>query len=88
MSKCTAGCATQDCPSYGACLKGKGVRTVYANSAAGRDLTREKAWQKELDLYASARKQGIQPSGTSTEATRAALDVSDLTGSAYNAEDN
>jgi hypothetical protein len=42
-----------------------------------------KKWNNELDLYASARKQGIQPAGTSTAKVRAALDASDKVGVAY-----
>ena len=42
-----------------------------------------KKWDRELDLYASARKQGIQPDGTSTAKIQKALDVSEKTGVAY-----
>lgn len=42
-----------------------------------------KKWDKELDLYASARKQGIQPDGTSTAKVQQALDISEKTGVAY-----
>lgn len=42
-----------------------------------------KKWEKELALYRSARKQGIQPDGTSTAKIQKALDISDKTGKAY-----
>lgn len=42
-----------------------------------------KKWNKELDLYRTARAQGIQPDGTSTAKIRKAIDVSDKTGHAY-----
>ena len=42
-----------------------------------------KSWKKELDLYKSARAQGIQPDGTSTEKIRKAIDISNKTGYAY-----
>lgn len=52
----------------------------------GQDLTAQNKWDKELDLYASAVKQGIQPDRTSTSASQAALDWSDRTGKAYSEE--
>jgi hypothetical protein len=42
-----------------------------------------KKWNSELSLYREARKQGIQPDGTSTAQIRKAMDVSDKTGHAY-----
>jgi hypothetical protein len=56
------------------------MSTGDANS--GRDMAQKK-WDKELDLYRSARAQGIQPEGTTTAKIRKALDVSDKTGHAY-----
>lgn len=52
----------------------------------GQDATRQKKWDQELDLYASAVEQGIQPEGTATSATRAALNWSEETGQAYSEE--
>jgi hypothetical protein len=52
----------------------------------GQDATRQKKWDQELDLYASAVKQGIQPEGTSTHASRAAIEWSEKTGKAYSDE--
>jgi hypothetical protein len=43
----------------------------------------QKSWNKELDLYKSARAQGIQPDGTSTAKIRQAIDISNKTGHAY-----
>jgi hypothetical protein len=42
-----------------------------------------KKWDKELNLYRDARKQGIQPDGTSTAQIQKAMDVSDKTGHAF-----
>lgn len=54
---------------------------------AGRaDSPSQKKWDKELDMYASARKQGIQPAGTTTKHVREALEASQTLGRAYNAE--
>lgn len=82
---CTSGCPTQDCPSYAACLRGKGARVAYCNSAGGRDYTAQKKWDRELNLYADARRQGIEPDGTKTPQIRAAIEKSDQTGEAYKA---
>jgi hypothetical protein len=42
-----------------------------------------KKWDNEMNLYAKARAQGIQPDGTSTAKVQAALDASDKVGVAY-----
>lgn len=86
MMACTAGCQYQDCGSYAECLKGKGVRVGWANTAGGLDFTKEKAWNRELDAYASARRQGIQPAGTSTQKIEQAVRLSDMSGVAFNAD--
>lgn len=44
----------------------------YCRSAAGFDATNQKKWDAELDSYEAARKQGIQPDGTTTPKIRAA----------------
>lgn len=50
------------------------------------DATRQKKWDQELGLYASAVAQGIQPETTQTAGIRASLDWSEQTGKAYSAE--
>ena len=44
-----------------------------------------KKWEGELQLYRDARRQGIQPSGTSTAKIRRAMDISDKAGKAWDA---
>ena len=83
---CTAGCANQNCGSYGACLRSKSVRVGWANSTNGLDATKEKKWNAELDAYSAARKQGIQPAGTSMAKINEAVRLSDMSGVAFNAE--
>lgn len=63
------------------------VRTLELNPGdAGRaESMPQKKWDKELDAYKSARKQGIQPAGTTMKAVQEALDKSDKMGKAYNA---
>ena len=60
------------------------MRVAYSG-VGGLDYSRQKKWDKELELYRSARAQGIQPSSTKTRDIRKALDVSDKTGRAFDA---
>lgn len=82
---CISSCLTQDHASWGACRRAHGVSVGYCRSATNPryDTTAERQWNKELDLYETARKQGIQPDGTQTQAIRHALDESDRVGSPY-----
>jgi len=83
---CSRGCPTPGAhASFGDCLRAKRPRVGYAAEARGLDLSAEKRWHKELDLYESARRQGVQPAGTKTHQIRTALDVSDKTGVAFDA---
>ena len=54
--------------------------------ASGNRLISGKKWDNELQFYRDARRQGIQPAGTSTKQIEAAFKASDNLGSAYNAE--
>jgi hypothetical protein len=74
-----------DCKTFGECIRAKGLRVGFCRSAAGIDRTMDTRVKKELELYASARRQGIQPAGTKTSQIRHALDASDKSGVAYNA---
>ena len=85
MSGCTTGCRTKDHASYADCLKAKSLRVAYCNSASGQDATAQKAWDKNLDAYREARKQGIQPSSTQRDAVDRAVAISDATGTAFQA---
>lgn len=54
---------------------------------AGRaDAMPQKKWDKELADYRDARRQGIQPEGTSSKQIEAAKQASEIMGSAFNAE--
>lgn len=83
---CRTGCKTKDHASWAECARDSGIRVAYANSAKGLDLTAQKKWDRELDEYGSARAQGIQPRSTKTRDIRAAVEVSNMTGSAFNAD--
>jgi hypothetical protein len=59
------------------------MSTGDANGSLVSNGWTNKKWNSELNLYREARKQGIQPEGTSTAQIRKAMDVSDKTGHAY-----
>ena len=59
------------------------MSTGDANGSLVNNGWTNKKWNNELSLYREARKQGIQPEGTSTAQIRKAMDVSDKTGHAY-----
>jgi hypothetical protein len=50
------------------------------------DATKQKRWDAELDLYRSATAQGIQPSSTKTADIERALEISNLSGTAFKAD--
>jgi hypothetical protein len=54
------------------------------DATAGRSMTQKK-WDKELNAYSTARKQGIQPAGTSLKQIQKAVDASNKVGKAFNA---
>lgn len=49
------------------------------------DTQRQKRWDRELDNYESARKQGVEPKGTSQKMVDEAMKISEATGVAYQA---
>lgn len=87
FANCTSGCKVGGHASTGECLKAKHV-TVNGMESIDPTFTREreKDWNSELDLYASARAQGIQPDTTKRKDIEAAIEFSNMTGQAYNAE--
>lgn len=53
---------------------------------AGRgDATAQKKWDRELDAYKAARKEGIQPAGTQMHQVEQAVKLSDQAGRAFDA---
>ena len=77
-SKCRSGCKEKSHGSYGECLRA-------ARSGLNLTATPGNAWDKELALYRSAREQGIQPASTRTPDIVAAVEMSDRTGTAFDA---
>lgn len=79
---CTSGCRTKDHRSWGECMRAKNAVVAYAGIGGG-DATAAKHWDSELNAYREARRQGIQPDGTTMPKIQAALDASDRAGAAY-----
>lgn len=61
------------------------MKVAYCNSAKGFDATGQKRWERDLDAYADARRQGIQPETTQRAAVDQAVRFSDQAGMAYDA---
>lgn len=80
---CRSGCRTKDHASYDACLKAANVRTYLASPSKGLDGTAQKKWDAELHAYREARRQGIQPDGTTARKVEQAVRLSDQAGAAY-----
>lgn len=72
-----------DC--FGCKALGLQINTGDAKASNGSGMT-NKEWDKELNAYSSARKQGIQPAGTSMKAIREAHRASEAMGKAYDAD--
>lgn len=80
---CSSGCRTRSHRTYGECLKDKGTTTYLAAPSRGLDGSRQKQWDRELDRYRAARKQGIRPDGTKMAKIVEAERLSDAAGAAY-----
>lgn len=80
---CTSGCSTGGHKSWGECLKAKSLQLSPAvNDEYG---TRQRAWDKELNSYDDARRQGVEPRGTKQHLIDEAMKTSEATGVAYQA---
>lgn len=84
-------CPGENHPTFGACMRGKnlsfpGVFTTRSAGAGRGDRDRQKVWDKEIDAYKAARKEGISPAGTRMPQIEAARKLSDKVGKAYQAE--
>ena len=73
---CRTGCESKDHATYAACC-----RSVRVGDLTGT----QKPWSQELAAYESARRQGVQPAGTTMAKVRDALEKSDASGVAYDA---
>lgn len=85
---CRSGCKTQDHDSYTACLQDAGVGTYLIRASMGECGTAQKKWDRELESYRQARREGIQPDGTKQKKIDAARRASDKVGAAYGRDFN
>jgi hypothetical protein len=76
---CASSCVEGGHPSWGACVRAK--RLNLNPNLAGRSA--QKAWDRELDSYESAVRQGVQPDSTRQDAIDRAMRESDRSGIAY-----
>lgn len=68
---CSTSCPTKDHASFGECMRSKNLHlSPHVNDAYA---TRQVAWDKELDNYASAVRQGLNPAGTKQHHVDAAI---------------
>lgn len=79
--------------TFGECLRAKhvsfpGVFATRSQGAGSGDRDRQKAWDKELDAFRDARKQGVLPAGTKMPQIKAAMEMSDREGKAFQADTN
>lgn len=81
MTNCASSCPTQDHASYGACLRSKNLQ-LNPNLS---DTKTSKDWDRDLQKYRDARKQGIRPDGTSASQVQRAEQMSQQMGQAYDA---
>lgn len=65
-NKCSSSCLTKDHASFGECLRAKGIQ--LSPQVSDGYSTRQKAWDRELDSYDSARRQGLEPRSTKQSA--------------------
>lgn len=74
---CASSCKSKSHKTYGECLRSKGV-AVTGLESTNPSFTREasKKWDSDLDAYAAARADGIQPASTQRVHVDAAVEVS------------
>jgi len=80
---CRTGCKTKNHATYAECLLDAGIGTYLVRVSKGEDGTAQKKWDRELDSYKAARKEGMQPDGTTQKKIDEARRLSDKAGAAY-----
>ncbi|ATW62477.1 hypothetical protein HWB39_gp59 [Streptomyces phage WRightOn] len=81
-ARCSSACLTKDHRTFGECMRAKNLN-LNPNLA---DTGASKAWDGELQAYRDARAQGIQPAGTTMNKVREAVEISQTTGKAFQAD--
>ena len=82
---CASSCPTQDHPSYGACLRSKGI-AVQGLESTGNDHTKQKKWDRELDRARNLMSNGVLPRNTFGKALDEAERKSDAMGKPFRAD--
>lgn len=86
--KCRSGCKTKDHYSYGECLQAANVGVYHVAVSKGFDATAQKKWDRELEGFRKATKEGIKPDGTRWKKIDQARRLSDKVGAAYGRDFN
>lgn len=68
---CSASCLTKDHRTWGECIRAKSLQVSPAISDGY--ATRQRGWDRELDNYESATRQGLSPAGTKQHHIDAAM---------------
>lgn len=84
---CRTGCKTQDHENWGVCLRASNLE-LSTGDANNRKTMSTKAYNKELNAYSDAVRQGIEPATTNMKDIQAAVKLSDLAGKAFDSTDN
>lgn len=72
---CSSSCITQDHKTYGECLRAKSLQvSPHVNDSYS---TKQRAWDRDLDHYDSAVRQGLNPVGTQRHQVDAAIKEAD-----------
>lgn len=85
---CRTGCRTKDHASYAECLQDAGVGTYLVRASKGEDGTAQKKWDRELEGFRQATKEGIKPDGTKWRKIDQARRLSDKVQAAYGRDFN
>lgn len=80
--RCSSACLTKDHRTFGECMRSKSLQLKPNLS----DTSTTKAWDGELESYRNARRQGIQPAGTTQAKVDEAVQASETSGVAFQAD--
>jgi len=61
-ANCSITCRTKDHKTFGECMRAKGLK--ISPRISDSYSTKQKTWDRELDSYESAVRQGVHPEGT------------------------
>lgn len=85
---CRSGCRTQDHQSWGECLRAAQLGAYGFRASKGEDGTAQKKWDRELEGFRAASKEGMKPDGTTWAKIDQARRLSDKAGAAYGRDFN